>query len=297
MTNIYQSLIRKHCNEISDIIIDDDLASLWAKSLHNSIEIEEIERNKEDLRPLAYKLIPEVWKRLRPTPTDGSNEDDKEVVVVENETKNKDAEGNNPDENENTSIYETEDMVKLTCKNMRLSLNVDKYELNWYDTTHEIVYKCLYNQFPNFHVSCGAKFGCDYLIYDGCRMERHAFAGLRILTAPEQNLHNIIPKDGSNHHQFDDDIFPSPKPYDLAGYVRCLNTAGKLALVALVVKAGTNNTTTEDQTNVTYCKYHVAIVDLALEKVATAQAHIRKRVKKDQLRKAIGLHWAKNTSR
>ena len=41
------------------------------------------------------------------------------------------------------------------------------------------------------------------------------------------------------------------------------------------------------------CQYNVAIIDLALEKVATAQAHVRKRVKKNELRKVVGLHLNK----
>ena len=45
-----------------------------------------------------------------------------------------------------------------------------------------------------------------------------------------------------------------PRAYDLAGYVRCLNTAGKLALLGTVVH--------DDQKG---C--HVSIIDLALEKV------------------------------
>lgn len=50
--------------------------------------------------------------------------------------------------------------------------------------------------------------------------------------------------------------FPLPRAYDLAGYVRCLNTAGKLALLATVVPARDDDK-----------GYSIAIIDLALEKV------------------------------
>jgi tRNA splicing endonuclease len=80
------------------------------------------------------------------------------------------------------------------------------------------------------HVGCGAKFGSDVLLYDGPRHSRHAFAGLRLVRPDEDAL----------------------RAYDLAGYVRCLNTAGKLALLATVVDS-----------------QRVAIIDLALEKVET----------------------------
>ena len=50
------------------------------------------------------------------------------------------------------------------------------------------------------------------------------------------------------------DKFPLPRAYDLAGYVRCLNTAGKLALLATVIH--------DDEMGP-----YVSIIDLALEKV------------------------------
>jgi hypothetical protein len=100
----------------------------------------------------------------------------------------------------------------------------------------------------HLHISCGAKFGCDYLLYDGPRTERHAFAGLRILFAREQ-------RDGGEH-------FPLPTAYDLAGYVRCLNTAGKLALIATAIRDADDSADNRP-------RLRVLLVDLALVKVAS----------------------------
>lgn len=274
-----------------NIIINDNLATKWAETLHKGIKVEEIERNKEDLRPLAYKLMPEAWTRLRPKSNDNENSTEAEIAKDEKDEGTKESD-DQVMESEMSSTH-TEEVLSLTCKNIRLTLSDN--ELSWYDKSHEIVYSCIHNQFPNFHISCGSKFGCDYLIYDGCRMERHAFAGLRILTAPVQNLHEILPNDNGEEDN-NDKLFPLPKPHNLTGYVRCLNTAGKLALLALVVKEDSIETTDgmkpqDPSSNKSNCKYHVAIVDLALEKVLTAQAHVRKKAKKN--RKVVGLNLDK----
>ena len=74
----------------------------------------------------------------------------------------------------------------------------------------------------DLHIACGSKFGCDLLLYDSPRTECHAFAGLRVLSATRDSK-------GDFH-------LPLPITYDMTGYVRCLNTAGKLALLATVRK-------------------------------------------------------------
>jgi tRNA splicing endonuclease len=112
------------------------------------------------------------------------------------------------------------------------------------DTDTDIVVSMLHRR-SNLHISCGAKFGCDFLLYDGRRDERHAFAGLR-----------IIERDSALQ-------LPLPTTYDLTGYVRCLNTAGKLALVATVEHDEAGE--------------HVAIVDLALEKILPQNKRKRSR--------------------
>ena len=46
--------------------MDADLSAQWAKQLQQSMMGAEELREKEDMRPMAYKLVPEVWKRLCP---------------------------------------------------------------------------------------------------------------------------------------------------------------------------------------------------------------------------------------
>ena len=133
-------------------------------------------------------------------------------------------------------------------------------------------------------MACGSKFGCDLLLYDGSREERHAFAGLRICSctsadnkALNESAEVVNPTDGSVVS------LPLPSSYDLAGYVRCLNTAGKLALLATVISG-------EDG-----AESRVAIVDLALEKVLSAPTHKKKRrgKKRQQIRKDGSEHLDK----
>ena len=120
-----------------------------------------------------------------------------------------------------------------------------------------------------FHISDGAKFGCDYLLYDGPRQERHAFAGLRILPPMTTG-------------------FPV-NAYDLAGYVRCLNTAGKLALLAtsIVVDDDDDDTTTSHHEETTTTRRRqrrkILFVDLALEKVVATTSRRPKKTMAQRL--------------
>jgi len=139
----------------------------------------------------------------------------------------------------------------------------------------ELVVNCLWNM-HNVHVSCGAKFGCDYLLYDGDRRERHAFAGLRVLR-PRQSANQSCTQNSAT--------FPIPCPYDIAGYVRGLNTAGKVALIATAFDNGDGNA-------------KVVFVDLALEKILSAPTHQKKRRSRrngdqEQCRKKVGTKLSK----
>ena len=87
-------------------------------------------------------------------------------------------------------------------------------------------------------------------MYDGKRDERHSFAGLRIY---------------SSNNKEEGIQFPIPTAYDMMGFVRSMNTARKIALIATVVRGRGRGDTTP----------RVSIVDLALEKVLTAPTHIR----------------------
>ena len=82
-----------------------------------------------------------------------------------------------------------------------------------------------------------------------------------------------------------------PSAYELAAYVRCLNTAGKLALLATVVvvdddddddKSGSSRRRRDGNPNhaemtptTTTPLFKVAFVDVALEKILTAPTHQR----------------------
>ena len=131
-----------------------------------------------------------------------------------------------------------------------------------FDFDASLIFEFLYNESSKFYMSCGAKFGSDFLIYDGPREERHAFAGMRILSANKG--------------------LPIPTSYAMAGYVRCLNKAGKLALMATVLH--------EEVDGVPLHK--ILLVDVALEKILSAETH-RKRAR-TEVRRDITLNLTKN---
>ena len=113
------------------------------------------------------------------------------------------------------------------------------------------VIQLLHVNTTNLHISCGAKFGCDYLLYDGPRSERHAFAGLHIV--PQQ--------DDSNSSD------TAVNAYSLTSYVRCLNSAGKLALLATTRKVNSCPASSDGKLIGNTCFINVSIVDLRLEKI------------------------------
>jgi len=96
------------------------------------------------------------------------------------------------------------------------------------------------------HVGDGCKFGGDFLCYDGDREERHAFACVRVFDRVED--------------------WPCLSPVDLTGFVRTMNTVGKICILACVSELGSGE----------YC---VSYVDLILEKVLSNRAHKRKNEK------------------
>jgi tRNA intron endonuclease, catalytic C-terminal domain len=208
--------------------LDDNLSKTWAISIKQGMQDAEQIRNGEDMRPMAYQVVPEVWTRLRP------------------DTLNDGVQGSlTPTANDIATT------VTVTPPESSWSLVTIRQNQNLLDSANVVIIDLLYHH-SKLHVSCGVKFGCDYLLYDGPRHERHAFAGLRVLSGP-------------------------CNPYDLAGYVRGLNTAGKLALVAKVEADG-----------------KVALVDLALEKILTAPTHVKR--KRYEARKVVGQKLAKSSN-
>jgi hypothetical protein len=223
---------------------DECLTQNWAKALKASMCPAEINRQQEDMRNMAYQLAPEPWSRLRPASS--ISETKLETIPRYIESCLEDKKKEQPGEDE------AREWVSITIRPPVLS----------FDSDVSIVFEFLHRQTP-FYVSCGAKFGCDFLLYDGPRDERHAFAGLRIFSSSSRqrrdNTQGIEPTSETAE-------LPFPTAYTMAGYVRCLNTAGKLALIATVVRDWDD----------TKSLYRICFVDLALEKILSAPTHQRR---------------------
>jgi len=214
------------CN--STIIVDDQMAREWAKELYESMMPALDVRGQEDMRPMAYDIIPDVWSRLRPTSLTAGELENKDVDLND---KAEDTRATNTSTIDNSSSSWTFTTIRPPS-------------MSSFDNDLNIVAQVIYQQ-SNAYISCGAKFGCDFLLYDGPRKERHAFAGLRLVT----------PDEGST---LQGGSFPILSAYCIAGYVRCLNTAGKLALFATVKRD-----LQEDGAPI----YRVAFLDLKLERI------------------------------
>ena len=217
--------------------IDEDFGLKIANEIKDEVKRAEELRSREDMRPMAYRLVPEVWLRLRPKIS--KNERSEQIPATSSHTV--------------TNINDSKQDSILASKAMQW-MHVYMPGTSKRLKDHAVTLQKLWD-LESIHVSCGAKFGCDFLIYDGNRNDRHAFAGMRVVSHTSK----------------------LPCPYDLAGMVRGLNTAGKLALLCVVSTHDSNQ--------------KVAFIDLALEKVLLAPTHI-KRNRKDQ-RKEVGKNLSK----
>jgi hypothetical protein len=290
------------------IEMDMKLSELWGRSLlQHSIWPAQCERQKEtNIRSMPYHIVPEVWTRLRP-----------KFYTRMNDTENNHIHNNvnNRDDNDSCNDYHSQDHMwcNMNATNDATFVNGhynrdDKYEDDVIRNRNTILQFLHHpNHEPQLHISDGTKFGCDFLLYDGPRHERHAFAGLRIVP-PAQSQHdgcattttlptnNKTTSNSNNTIENDSDHarFPiHPNAYDLAGYVRCLNTAGKLALLAtsvLVNDTEPNNhidvsdNTTQQQQQGRLISRKVLIVDLALEKVAMTTSRRPKKTMEQRLK-------------
>ncbi|KAG7356139.1 tRNA intron endonuclease [Nitzschia inconspicua] len=260
-------------SQSASIVYNHSLSCDWAEKLHKYrvLPAEEI-RSREDLRPLAYKLKPEPWQRLRPN---------LELNSLRTFARQDASMSHQPSPNLNEEVIAVPESCQWTVMTCRPTCPPTR-TINGrlpHDHVLSIVFEYLHRETP-FYVSCGAKFGSDYLIYDGPRDQRHAFAGLRVLSPTTERLES------------DSDTFlPFPSAYALNSYVRCLNTAGKLALLATVVPSMTAATEKEPSRP----EYQVLLVDVALEKVLEAPTHMRQRRRKrsQQKRKDITKNLAK----
>jgi tRNA splicing endonuclease len=224
---------KKQQHHVIKTVFDRDLTIEWANQLKKSMVSAEELRSKEDMRPMPYRIVPELWNRFCPDSLFKSEED--------GITLNQAVVASQPAEDE---------LATLQDNQYSLGLIRNPSPLN--DEAAYRVFRHL-NQYSNLHISSGEIFGCDFLLYDGKREDRHSFAGLRVYTCNKKKNESVA--------------YPIPSAYDMSGFVRSMNTARKLALIATVAKdeeeGGTNR---------------VLIVDLALEKVLDAPTHIKKGV-------------------
>jgi hypothetical protein len=241
-------------------LVDDHLAERWADALKQSMLPAEEVRDKEDMRSMAYELVPEVWTRLRPESLNSTSSGGKtsscpgNSLCLSSTTASQDL-----------SLRESKPASLISNRHESQKrgelwgyVSIRPPLSSTFDADLAIVAEAIYQR-TSFHLSCGAKFGCDLLLYDGPRSERHAFAGLRLVV---QNKHKLST------------AFPLPSAYSLAAYVRCLNTAGKLALLATVRREQGRHG------DATRC-CHVAFVDLKLQRVdGTKRKNMDVRLKK-----------------
>ncbi|GAX26220.1 hypothetical protein FisN_16Lh046 [Fistulifera solaris] len=183
------------------VLVDDDLAQSWAIALKQSMQAAEQVRQAEEMRAMVYDVVPAVWSRMRPE-----------------------------------SMGTNDTLVSSFPKDDDLLSTFPLRDVSSADLERAAVIQALHAG-TSLHVSCGAKFGSDYLLYEAPRDECHAFAGLRVLSSK------------------------FPTAYDMTGYVRCLHTAAKLALLAKVEPRSEQGTVV----------YHVAFVELALIKIGSTK--------------------------
>ncbi|KAL7573075.1 hypothetical protein ACA910_018761 [Epithemia clementina (nom. ined.)] len=251
---------------VDAVELDEGYSQFWAKALHSSsLQAAETTRQQEtQWRALPYALVPQVWTRLRPplrscssgnSKTNHQNNDSQQpskalieepheasASSTDSHDEKNNVETNNTERSSTNSVLvarrrdEDKDFNKAmmmmmeqskttTTEIIMLPMELRQRRTDYHRRLDLAMQACVHyvNQELGLYVACGAKFGCDFLLYDGPRSRRHAFAGLRVVVVNNNN------KDKSSWD------YPLPRAYDLTGYVRCLNTAGKLALLATLV--------------------------------------------------------------
>jgi hypothetical protein len=305
--------------------MDSDLSTQWAnKLLHTALTPADVSRSKEEMRPMAYRLVPEVWARLCPdslwtveaeavSTTTTMEDADAEtaaanaVAFPNSSTEPNAEEGNTNINKKQTQIHEPREgtttittaptfdtlpspiaTTTTTCyvPNHDYAFAQLRTDTSSYDQDASLIVQHLH-QYSNLYIACGAIFGCDLLLYDGPRDVRHSFAGVRIYCCKSRRRRsrtdgsdNMNEKEGSGSIN---DQLPIPSAYDMAGFVRTMNSARKIALLATVVRdvddGGGNdvdNSPPRSMATTSKPTYRIAIVDLALEKVLSAPTHVRK---------------------
>jgi len=261
-------------------------------------------RASEDLRPMAYQIVPEVWSRLRPqiivssddggtTTTDKIDTHPSPQIPFHTEQ--------NREENLDCYLHNSFELSPVDNPLIHPSfLNSAQWSILStirrsidQDVSLRAVFETLRTIHPSLHIGCGAKFGSDYLLYDGPREDRHAFAGLRVMHPPSlQRVKKELKKNNDIRKLYSPPVLPIPCPYEMAGFVRGLNTAGKLALVATVIPEFEMVNVKKGDYRCKKGRFKVAFVDLALEKILNAHTHKRKRGQQER-RKDISGNLAK----
>jgi hypothetical protein len=274
-------------------VLDIELSQQWATMLKDSMLLAETLRDQDDsIRKMPYVLEPEAWTRKRPETLLLMTKRVSDATVPSPHATTVDAAAEAPTTAAEPipleSVpprswfgcqYDTTNPSQGLDEMVRQQLQQEQLRREMCDAA---VVQLLHSR-THLHVSCGAKFGCDYLLYQGSRNDHHAFAGLRVLVpalsdtcgsaAGDDGAANDANGDGTTTTHFDPVLerLPLPTPYDMAGYVRGLNTAGKLALLATAVPVGGDDADhqykSHDGQNDKVPTYRVAVVDLALKKV------------------------------
>ena len=221
----------------------------------------ETSREKEDMRPMAYKIVPEVWRRLCPDTVDDSAHHQEGEKDVDESRKKKSCD----------LVLDKAEAMPSTIhghnNDSSQQLVILRNPSPLHDTDACIIVKYLHTTYPKLHIACGAVFGCDFLLYNGKRDATHSFAGLRVYSS--HNSSHTTTRSKNNITEEDEVLplqqqLPIPTAYDMTGFTRTMNTARKIALVATVVRETTRDVSGSDDITVTN---RVAIVDLTLKKV------------------------------
>jgi hypothetical protein len=155
-------------NTMMTTIMDPILSAKWATALQQSMIPVETRREEEDIRPMAYRLVPEKWSRLCPDTLWMPPAKTASFKV-----------GKSADSNmTSTLLSSSSSLVQIRNSSSSSTTTTTSTTTTYDDDTYAIV-SHLHNH-SNIHITCGASFGCDYLLYDGRRTERHSFAGLRV---------------------------------------------------------------------------------------------------------------------
>ena len=145
----------KVCSEECCLLMyDKNLSQTWAQALKDNMSPAENFRKQEDLRPMAYQLTPEPWHRCWPNHRDGTK---LESRIEESLFRASLPSQSTEREPSTASVSDKCEWAVVNCR-----------PPSDFDIDVSIVFEYLHKA-SSFFISCGAKFGSDFLIYDGPR--------------------------------------------------------------------------------------------------------------------------------